>query len=96
MWTYTLASTVGLAKFIIVSSNGTESSIGHRFGTGVITVKPKYQTRFRAQATNTTAELRILAVQRSDQATYRMEIFPSDDSEKGLEFNVVVIVNCKC
>lgn len=95
VWTYTLASTVGLAKFIIVSSNGTELPIGGRFGPGVITVNPEYQARFRAQATNTRAELSILAVQRSDQATYRMEIFPEDNNEKVLEFNVVVIVNCK-
>ena len=94
MWTYTLASTVGFARFVIVSSNGTEFSIGRRLGPGVITVRPKYQTRFRAQATNTRAELRILTVQRSDQGTYRMNVVPTDPGTELLQA-VVIFVNCK-
>ena len=67
--------------------------MGRTFGPGVITLQPEYQTRFRAQATNTRAELNILAVQRSDETTYRVNVIAT--SADFLVQSVVVIVNCK-
>ncbi|XP_067030759.1 neurotrimin-like [Acropora muricata] len=61
----------------IVNSDGTELLIAKKFGLGVITVEPNYQPRFRAQATDTTAKLTILAVQRSDAGTYRLNVLPT-------------------
>ena len=92
MWTYTLDGAVGLSQFTIVT-DGSESLIGKKFGPGVITVEPEYQARFRARATKTRAVLSILAVQRSDEATYRVNVVPT-----GVGFlvqSVIVIVNCK-
>ncbi|XP_067030699.1 lachesin-like [Acropora muricata] len=76
-WTYTLDGSVGSAKVAIVNSDGTELLIGKKFGLGVINVEPNYQPRFRAQATDTTAKLTILAVQRSDAGTYRSNVLPT-------------------
>ena len=91
-WTYTLSGGVGLVQFFNVSGSGTDS-IGARFGPGVISSTPKYAARFRAQATNTTAELRILAVQISDEATYRLNLISSDTM--AISNDVKVIVWCK-
>ena len=93
VWTYTLDGTVGLAKFNIITDSGSELLIGKKFGPGVITVQAQYQARFRAQATNTRAELNIFAVQRSDEAPYRINVFPSGSGS--LVQSVVLIVNCK-
>ncbi|XP_074634715.1 intercellular adhesion molecule 5-like isoform X3 [Acropora palmata] len=71
-WTYTLDGSVGAAQFF----NGIEL-IGKRFGPGNITSYPKYQARFRAQVTNTRAELTIHLVERSDQSTYRLDVVPT-------------------
>ncbi|XP_067029796.1 opioid-binding protein/cell adhesion molecule-like isoform X2 [Acropora muricata] len=76
-WTYTLDGSVGSAKVAVVNSDGTELLIGKKFDLGVITVEPNYQPRFRAQATDTTAKLTILAVQRSDAGTYRLNVLPT-------------------
>lgn len=92
-WTYTLDGTVGFAQFSIITSSGSESLIGRRFGPGVITVQPKYQSRFRAHATSTRAELILLAVQRSDQSVYRMNVFPTGSG--AIVQLVFVIVKCK-
>ena len=94
MWTYTLDGTVGLAQFNIITDSGSGVLIGRTFGPGLITVEPEYQARFRAQATNTRAELNILQVQRSDEATYRMNVIPTGFGS--LSQLVVVIVSCKC
>ena len=93
MWTYTLDGTVGLAQFNIITDSGSGLLIGKKFGPGVITVQPEYQSRFRAQATNTRAELNIFAVQRSDEATYRMNVLPTGSGS--LVQLVVLIVSCK-
>ena len=93
MWIYTLDGTLVIAQFSIVTNNETELSIGRTIGPGVINVEPEYQPRFRAQATNTRAELNILAVQRSDEATYRMNVVPSGSGS--LVQSVVLIVSCK-
>ena len=92
MWNYTLDGTVGLSQFVIVSG-GSELLIGKRFGPGVIIIEPVYQARFRARATQTRAELSILAVQRSDERTYRVNVVPTGAGS--LVQSVVVIVNCK-
>ena len=93
MWTYTLDGTVGLAQFNIITDSGSGLLIGQTFGPGMITVRPEYQSRFKAQVTNTRAELNIFAVQRSDEATYRMNVFPSGSGS--LVQSVVLIVICK-
>ena len=67
--------------------------IGKKFGPGVIRVKPEYQARFRARATKTRAELSILAVQRSDERTYRVNVVPTGAGS--LVQSVDIIVNCK-
>ncbi|XP_067052294.1 fibroblast growth factor receptor 2-like isoform X2 [Acropora muricata] len=90
-WAYTLDGIVGFARFSIITSSGGESVIGWRFGPGVITVKPKYQSRFRAHATNTRAELNFLAVHRSDETSYRVNVVPTGDGS--LIQSVVVVVN---
>ena len=76
-WTYTLDGAVGSSQFAIVTG-GNESLIGKKFGPGVIRVEPEYQARFRARATKTRAELSILAVQRSDERSYRVNVVPTD------------------
>ena len=68
-WTYTLNGTVAIAQFSIITRSGSELLIGRKFELGVITLQSEYQAQFRAQATNTRAELNILAVQRSDETT---------------------------
>ena len=67
--------------------------IGKKFGPGVIRVEPEYQARFRARATKTGAELSILAVQRSDERTYRVNVVPPGAGS--LVQSVDIIVNCK-
>ena len=91
-WTYTLDGTVGFSQFTIVTG-GHESLIGKKFGPGIIRVEPEYQARFRARATKTRAELSILAVQRSDERTYRVNVVST--GADSLVQSVVVIVNCK-
>ena len=92
-WTYTLDGTIGFVQISIITSSGSELLIGKKFGPGVITVQPEYQARFRAQATNTRAELKILAVQRSDETSYKINISPTGSGSLGQL--VVVIVKCK-
>ena len=93
VWTYTLDGAVALAQFNIITESGSGLLIGKRFGPGVITVEPEYQVRFRAQATDTRAELNIFAVQRSDEATYRLNVIPTGSGS--LVQLVVLIVSCK-
>ena len=59
----------------------------------VSTIESQYQARFRARATKTRAELSILAVQRSDERTYRVNVVPTGAGS--LVQSVDVIVNCK-
>ncbi|XP_068686531.1 uncharacterized protein [Montipora foliosa] len=88
-WNYTLDGTVLLAQFFNVSSSGSEL-IGRTFSPGTITVQSKYQERFRAQATNSRAELTILTVQRSDQGTYRINVIPTGSGSLSDDVEVVV------
>ncbi|XP_067030294.1 opioid-binding protein/cell adhesion molecule-like isoform X2 [Acropora muricata] len=89
-WTYTLDGAVGFSQFTIVTG-GSELLIGKKFDPGVIRVKPEYQARFRARATKTRAELSILAVQRSDERTYRVNVVPTGAGS--LVQSVDIIVN---
>ena len=92
-WTYALDGRVGFSQFTIVTTGGNESLIGKKSGPGVIRVEPEYQARFRARATKSGAELSILAVQRSDERTYRVNVVST--GADSLVQSVVVIVNCK-
>lgn len=56
------------AQFI----NATDGlSIAAKIGDGDVTVAPGYQERFKADISNTLAQLTILTVQRSDSGGYR-------------------------
>ncbi|XP_044179920.1 limbic system-associated membrane protein-like [Acropora millepora] len=90
-WTYTLDGTVGSTKFSIVTDDGSELLIGKKFGPGVIAVESNYQARFRAQATDTRAELTIPAVRRSDQQTYKLDVLPT--GKGGISEQVILTVN---
>ena len=92
-WTYTLDGSFGAAKFSIVSDDGTESVMWKSLRYGIIIVNPKYQERFKAEATDTRAELTILAVQRSDEETYQLNILPTGLGS--ILEEVILVVNCK-
>ena len=93
-WTYTLDGSGCSAKFAIVRDDESELLIWKSFRSGIINFMPEYQERFRAQATDTRAELRrILAVQRSDEETYKLNILPTGFGSIFEE--VILVVNCK-
>ena len=92
-WTYTLDGSVGSAKFAIVSDDGRELVIWKSFISGIISINPEFQARFKAEATDTRIELNILAVQRSDEETYRVNILPTGDGS--ILEEVILVVNCK-
>ena len=91
-WTYTLDGGVGSVQFLNATGGGNDP-IGARIGPGKINSAQKYETRFRAQATNTRAELMILAVQLSDEGTYQLNLVSG--SGAAISENVNVIVQCK-
>ena len=91
-WTYILDGGVGSVQFINTTGGG-DDLIGSRIGPGKINSTQKYKARFRPQATNTRAELMILAVQLSDEGTYRLNFVSG--SGASLAENVNVIVQCK-
>ena len=92
-WTYTLDGSVGFAKFAIVSDDGSELVIWKSFVSGIISINPDYQERFKAEATDTRIGLNILAVQRSDEETYKVNILPTGDGS--ILEEVTLVVNCK-
>ena len=66
-WNYTIDGSIGAAQF----SNATDNSvIAAKFGDGDVNVASKYQERFRADISNTLAQLTILSVRRSDSGRY--------------------------
>ena len=73
VWSYTLDGTIGSAVFTNVTGGGADE-IGRRFSPGSITPRRNYQVRFRAEVSNTQAQLRTLAVQISDQGKYEIDI----------------------
>ena len=91
-WTYTLDGGVGSVQFFNATGGGNDP-IGARIGPGKINSTQKYKARFRVQATNTRAELMILAVQLSDEGTYRLSFISGTGAS--LAENVNVIVQCK-
>ncbi|XP_067030240.1 fibroblast growth factor receptor 2-like isoform X4 [Acropora muricata] len=76
-WTYTIDGTIGSAQITIVKDSGRDVLIGRGFSPGTITVLPGFKARFRAQVTETRAELTILAVQRSDEEEYILTVLPT-------------------
>lgn len=92
-WTYTVDGSLGSAKFAIVNDDGSELVFWKIFDNGIISIKPEYQERFKAKATDTRAELTILAAQRSDEATYRFNILPTGDGS--ILEEVILVINCK-
>ena len=93
VWTYILDGTVRFAQFNSITDSGSGVLIGKTFGPGVITIEPGYQARFRAQATNNRAELTILAVQLSDEGTYKLTLVSS--APTFISNEAKVIVHCK-
>jgi len=70
-WNYTIDGSMGQAQF----SNATDdSTIAVKFGDGDVFVASEYQERFRADISNTLAQLTILTVQRSDGGRYRFSL----------------------
>ena len=92
-WTYTLYGSIGSAMFSIVSDDGSELVIWKSFISGIIRINPEYQERFKAEATDTRIGLNILAVQRSDEETYKVNILPTGDGS--ILEEVILVVNCK-
>ena len=92
-WSYTLDGTVGSAKFAIVNDDGSDLNIGTSFGPGAVTVQAQFQARFKAHVTDTRARLTILAVQISDEGTYKLNILPTGDGS--ISEQVILVVNCK-
>ena len=92
MWTYTLDGNLTAVLFSNVTGR-VNDFIGVRLGLGKINSTQKYEARFRAQATSTRAELMILAVQLSDEATYQLNLVSSKPTS--ITHNVKVIVQCK-
>ncbi|XP_074633144.1 uncharacterized protein LOC141891965 isoform X3 [Acropora palmata] len=75
-WNYALDSSLSAVQFSNVTGTG-DDPIGSRIGPGTINMAQKYEARFRAQAESTRAELTILAVQLSDEATYKLSVVSS-------------------
>ena len=70
-WNYTIDGSIGQAQFV----NATDDvSIAAGFGNGGTVVAPEYQERFRADVSNTLAQLTILTVQTSDSGRYRFTL----------------------
>jgi len=86
-WSYTFDGEVGSATFNNVTG-AVKVEMGKQFGTGNVTLN---QERFSAEVLNT--QLRICAVQISDQGKYELIIFATGVGNLG---DVVeVIVQCK-
>jgi len=90
-WNYTIAGSLGQARFKNVTDG---STIAGKFGDGDVTVTANYQERFRADISNTLAQLTILTVQRSDSGTYEIVLTPQDFSGDHTD-QVELEVQCK-
>ena len=91
-WTYTLDGTVFLAQFSNVTGGGVVI-IGNAGGIGNVSVVSDYQGQFSGQVTNTTAELTIVEMQRSELLTCRLLLTTSRFVT--LTNDVEIIVHCK-
>ena len=92
-WTYTLVGTIGSAWFAIVYDQGNDITIATRLKNGAVTLQAKFKARFRADITDTRAELTILAVQRSDEKTYKINILSTGDGS--ISETICLVVNSK-
>ena len=92
-WNYILNDTISSAQYVIVKGHGSDSLIGWRFGPGYVTVQGGFQARFRANVTVTRTQLTILAVQRSDEGSYKLTILPTGAGS--ISELVTLVVNCK-
>ena len=92
-WNYILDGTVHSAQYVIIKGHGSDSLIGQRFGPGNVTAQGGFQARFRANVTDTRAQLTILAVQRSDEGSYKLTILPTGAGS--ISELVTLVVNCK-
>lgn len=88
-WNYTLDGNLNAVSFSNVTGSGYDT-IGSRVGAGKINSAQKYEARFRAQATNNRAELKILAVQLSDEGTYKLAVVSSTPTFISNEAKVIV------
>ena len=91
-WNYTLDGSLSAIRFSNVTGGG-DDLIGSRVGAGKINSTQKYEARFREQAASTRAELTILAVQLSDEGTYKLTVVSS--SATFISNEAKVIVHCK-
>lgn len=95
VWVFALDGSLFAAQFSNVTGGGTDY-IGQGNGTGNMTIKPKYEARFKGKAENKRAELKILAVQLSDEGTYQVDLASRRSYHATLISNSVkVIVICK-
>ena len=67
-WNYTIDGSIGQAQL----TNATDdTAIAAKFGDGDSTLAAEYQERFKADISNTLAQLTILTVQSSDSGRYK-------------------------
>ena len=92
-WTYTLDGTLSFALFAIANADGSDLNIGSSRSPGSVTIQGQFQARFRAHVTDTRAELTILAVQRSDEEKYKINIIAT--SADSVSEAILLVVNSK-
>ena len=92
-WTYTLDGTFLSGQLLIANDDGSDLNIGVSGSPGAVTFQPQFQARFRGYITDTRAELTILAVERSDEEKYKINVL----SSKGGSVSDIIdlVVNCK-
>ena len=89
-WNYTIDGLIGQAQFTNATSG---SSVAAKFGDGDMNIVSKYQGRFRADISNTLAQLTILTVQRSDGGRYKFAL--TSDKIVTISDEVELKVQCK-
>ena len=92
-WNYTLDASLRAVQFSRGVTGVNITYIGHGKSTGEMNMTSKYQARFRGQAGSTRAELTILTVQSSDEATYHLNVVSNHPTF--IFHDVDVIVHCK-
>ncbi len=94
-WNYTINpvhGSLGLAKFSNVT-DGVNVAIATKFLDGGVTVAAGFQERFRADISDTLAQLTILTVQRSERGKYEIEITATN--AVSITAAVELVVQCK-
>lgn len=92
VWNYTLDGSIGLARFVNVT-DGASVPIATKFGAGNVNVLDDFKERFRADISDTLAQLTILTVQRSDRGSYEIDITTTKSDVLG--DTVKLIIQCK-